>query len=530
MSELEFHLKGTIKTSKNVEHAEKDISNLIKEANESLLVKGAPEGKGAKILNFKVSDDTISLELLSDRYVRAHDALIRLYNPLRDLLGKKYQIGLRGMSTEYYCIKIADKNVNINKIKDILSDIPEIEDIKIDGDGYVEIYLKELSESDLRSHSIDRIIGLLKDEIERDSNTESAEISEMADKDYLVYKIAKIEPGTILYKCENRVELALDKDPTEAAEEIGWIKRFPGKGQWIYLPPYAKLFRAISDVIVEEMPEKLGFSEALFPKLIPLEIMKKMRYLEGLPEGMYYVSPPKRDPKIYERFKKELAIRDDIPIQILKEGLKDPSYVLAPAQCEPFYQIFSHEMVDIDELPIKMFDRSGFTYRWEGGATKGLDRVNEFQRIEMVFLGTLDQVKEIADDCLKAYMNVLDLMGLNWHVEVGDDPFYLEGLREEKRNIEYPDIPKFEIRVETVGGETISVGSVNIHGTHFVTGFSIRSPKPVWTGCVGLGVSRWVAVFLSHYGFEMKRWPAIIRDRINELPKVPKTLEWPKKR
>jgi len=530
MNKLEFHLKGTIKTSKDVECAKEDISEFIREANESLLVKGAPEGKGAKVLDFKVSNNTISLEIFSDRYVRAHDALIRLYNPLRDLLGRKYHVGLRGMSTNYYCIKITDDNIDLDNVKDILSDIPEIEDIKIGNEGNIEIYLKELSESDLRSHSIDRIIGLLKDELEPNLSADLADKTEKADKDYLVYRVAKVEPGTILFKCKDRIKLALDRDPTDVAEEIGWIKRFPGKGQWIYLPPYAKLFRAISDVIVEEMPEKLGFSEALFPKLIPLKIMKKMRYLEGLPEGMYYVSPPKRDPKIYERFKKELAIRDDIPIQILKEGLKDPSYVLAPAQCEPFYQIFSHEMVDLDELPIKMFDRSGFTYRWEGGATKGLDRVNEFQRIEMVFLGTLDQVNEIADDCLKAYMNVLDLMGLNWHVEVGDDPFYLEGLREEKRNIEYPDIPKYEVRVETVGGGTISVGSVNIHGTHFVTGFSIRSPKPVWTGCVGLGVSRWTAVFLSHYGFDIEKWPSIIKNRVKELPKVPKTLEWPKKR
>ncbi|BDC36579.1 serine--tRNA ligase [Candidatus Methanoliparum sp. LAM-1] len=517
MNDLEFHLKGTIKTNRNVEHAKEDIYNLIKEANESLLVKGAPKGKGAKVSNINVSNDKISLEIFSDRYVRAHDALIRLYNPLRKLLGKKYQIGLRGISTEYYCIKL-DKNVDLDDIKIVLNDIPEIKDVN-NNEGKIEIYLKELSESDLRSHSIDRIIGLLKDESLK-----------TADKDYLVYKIAKIEPGTILYRCKNRVKLALDRDPTEIAEEIGWIKRFPGKGQWIYLPPYAKLFRAISDIIVEEVPEKLGFSEALFPKLIPLEIMKKMRYLEGLPEGMYYVSSPKRDPNIYERFKKELAIRDEIPIEILKEGLKDPSYVLAPAQCEPFYQIFSHEMVDLDELPIKMFDRSGFTYRWEGGATKGLDRVNEFQRIEMVFLGTLDQVKEIADDCLKAYMDVMDLMGLNWHVEVGDDPFYLEGLREEKRDIEYPEIPKFEVRVETVGGRTVSIGSVNLHGTHFVTGFSIRSPKPIWTGCIGFGISRWVAVFLSHYGFDIEKWPSIIKERVRELPKVTKTLEWPKKR
>ena len=510
--ELNFHLKGIFNASGNVEKAIDDIERFIEDANQGLLVRGAPEGRGAKVVDWHISNDEIFFEIRSDRYVRAHDAFIRLYNPLREILGKSYHIGLRGMQAKDYEIEVDLEGADLKKIEDLLSDVPEVKKIEI-GEG-LKIIFNELSEGDLRSHSVDKIIKLIQGE----------------EKEELVYTVSKVRPGTRLYECKSKKNLSLDQDATELAEELGWVKRFPGKGQWTYLPPYAKLFRTISDVAVEEIPERLGFSEVLFPKLIPLEVMKKMRYLEGLPEGMYYVSPPKRDPKIFERFKRELAIRRDIPIDTLKEGLKDPAYVLAPAQCEPFYQFFSHEMVDMTELPIKVFDRSGFTYRWEGGAAKGLDRVNEFQRLEMVFIGTIEEVKETAQECLNAYMRVLDLMEFNWYVEVGDDPFYLEGLKEEKRDIEYPDIPKYEVRVESKGG-SISVGSVNIHGTHFVQGFSIQSPsRTVWTGCVGLGLSRWVAAFLTHHGFDLKDWPPVIKERIKELPKVPKTLEWPKKR
>jgi seryl-tRNA synthetase len=54
-----------------------------------------------------------------------------------------------------------------------------------------------------------------------------------------------------------------------------------------------------------------------------------MKYLEGLPEGMYYCSAPRRDPEVFEKFKNELLIKKEVPIERLKDGLKDPSYVLA---------------------------------------------------------------------------------------------------------------------------------------------------------------------------------------------------------
>jgi Seryl-tRNA synthetase len=272
--ELNFHLKGIFNASGNAEKAIDDIARFIEDANQGLLVRGAPEDRGAKVVDWHVSNDDISLEIRSDRYVRAHDAFIRLYNPLREILGKNYHIGLRGMQAKDYEIEVDLEGADLKKIKDLLSDVPEVKKIEI-GEG-LKIIFNELSEGDLRSHSVDKIIKLIQGE----------------GKEELVYVVSKVKPGTVLYECKSRKNLSLDQDATELAEELGWVKRFPGKGQWTYLPPYAKLFRTIADVAVEEIPERLGFSEVLFPKLIPLEVMKKMRYLEGLPEGMYYVSPP----------------------------------------------------------------------------------------------------------------------------------------------------------------------------------------------------------------------------------------------
>ncbi|OUJ18630.1 Seryl-tRNA synthetase [Methanonatronarchaeum thermophilum] len=514
---LELKLKGKILLSDTAnQEVTKDINKLLKTADQDILKKGAPEKMGATIKNWNVIEDQIEISIKSNRYVRAHEALIRLINPLSNKLGPKHHIGVRGIEIKEYQAHIKQELTEQEK-KRFKKEMKNLRWIsKIETKEGIKLHLTNLSESDIRNGVIDRLLKLTNEVI--------------TDDEEITYKVSEIEPGTTIKQSEKR-ELKLKTDPTTKASEKGWIKKFPGKGQWIYMPPYTKLFNALSELAKKHIPEKTGFNEAMFPKLIPLSIMNKMKYLEGLPEGMYYTSNPKRDDELYSLFKKELKILGEPPVDILEKGLKKPGYVLAPAQCEPFYQMFTHEMLSKENLPIKLYDNSGFTYRWEGGGSKGLDRVNEFQRNELVWIGKPKQTEKVANQVLDAYIDFIDkYIQPEWHIEVGDDPFYLEGRHGELDDIEYPDIPKREIRVKMPGNEEgLSIGSVNLHGTHFVKGFSIRSPykEPLWTGCAGLGLSRWVIAFLAYNGFNPENWPKEIKNKTQPLPETPYTLEWP---
>ena len=126
-------------------------------------------------------------------------------------------------------------------------------------------------------------------------------------------------------------------------------------------------------------------------------------------------------------------------------------------------------------------------------------------------------------------------LDLEYWVEVGDDPFYLEGRKKEDRGIEFPDVPKYEMRLwlphikdERKG---VAVTSANVHGTHFVEGFRIKDYKgrKVWTGCTGYGITRWVVGYLAQYGFDFDDWHPIIKKKIKNLPEVPQLITWPKK-
>ena len=516
---MKFTLKGEITFSKDATNAEEDIKKFIDEANNEIFLKGVPEDQkqdASKIINWNLNKDTLKVEMISGRRGRAHDAILRVKKPLTQLLGKKYRLGIRKIILTDYKIEIPiDERVE-------LKDVPYVDNYKIKDDAIV-LEFKDLEEGDLRKHIIDRVIKHVTSAVA--SHIPEAECGP---SDILTKQVTKVEPGTILEKsCIQKY--FFEGDPTEEAAKLGWVKKFSGRGQWFYAPPLVALQRALEDIFIEKMIEKLDFDECLFPKLIPIPIMERMKYLEGLPEGMYYCSAPRRDPETFNKFRDELTIKREVPIDLLKEGLKDPSYVLAPAQCEPFYEFLSHQVVDEKDLPIKFFDRSGWTYRWEAGGAKGLDRVHEFQRIELVWLGTPEQTEKLRDQTVDISHKIADEMELDWYTEVGDDPFYLEGRRVEERGIEFPDIPKKEMRLNVPGQKKgVAVVSANIHGTHFVEGFSVKETHNhrVWTGCTGIGLTRWVFGFLAQKGFDPENWPEDVKEKFKGV-KVPKLLTWP---
>ncbi|MCC7561694.1 MAG: serine--tRNA ligase [Methanobrevibacter arboriphilus] len=538
---MKFLLSGTITFNKNAEDAKEDIAKFIDEANENILLKGVKEGnesEGAKITDWNIKDDKLSIKIESGGKVRSHDGLLRIKKPLTQLIGKKYHLGIRKLHIDNYQVIIPTGEGKYEINHKLVRNLPQIDDFEIK-DKYVIVTIKDINESEIRKQGVNRIIKHIstkKEDIDKsnkeydnqDINAAREPSEDLSEKD-LTFTVTKITPGEIIAR-SGEFQTYFEGDVTEKAIELGWIKTFPGRGQWFYGPQMTALQRAFEKILIDNIVEKLGFDECLFPKLIPIPTMDKMRYLDGLPEGMYYCSAPKRDPEVFNKFKNELAINREVPMDLLKSGLKDPAYVLAAAQCEPFYEFLSHEVIDEKDLPIKFYDKSGWTYRWESGGAKGIDRVHEFQRIELVWIDKPEETSKIRDSTLELSHELATKLELEWYTEIGDDPFYLEGRKVENRGIEFPDVPKYEMRLKVPGQEKgVAVVSANVHGTHFTEGFSIREAHKhtLWTGCTGLGLTRWLFGFLAQKGFDENNWPELIKTQYKKT-KIPKILTWPK--
>jgi len=61
--------------------------------------------------------------------------------------------------------------------------------------------------------------------------------------------------------------------------------------------------------------------------------------------------------------------------------------------------------------------------------------------------------------------------------------------------------------------QSLSVFSSNFHAATFGKAFNIVvSGRPATTGCVAWGYERWVYALFSQFGFDVKQWPAGLRE------------------
>jgi len=485
-----------------------NVAEVLREAFEeskSALIRGAEKDleNACYVSDWTISENILKVSVTSGNLVRAHVGLLRLNKILSKHLGEKLRIGIRNISAKKFEIQLENKldEIAINKIKSI----PKITTVSTEkGDTVIE--LETLEEQDLRGNIIDRLITLV-EEVSRE-------------------KHVAFDQTQPIVKTSEKKQITYSGDPLLTGLELGWIVNFSGRGQFIYASKYGALFETIKSILLKEIAQKLGFKPFLLPKLIPFGVMKKMPgYFDSIPEGMFYVSPPPREPEAFENFKKEYKIRKEIPIEELKSVLKDPAYVLAPAQCEPFWQYYSQVAHDSSAYPLKYYDASGYTYRWEGGGVEGLVRVTEFQRIEMTYVGLPEQVVEIRDKIVERGIHVADrILDLEWRITAAA-PFYAKQASTQFDPLNSVEVPAYDIEIylpyrgPREKSEWLEVAGCFVHKKKFVDAFKIKGSdnSDIWTGCTGLGESRWVAAFLAEKGFKVEDWPAEVRKKYYEI-------------
>lgn len=496
---MKIEVDGRIVLSDILDMPENEVREFFREINNTVLKKGVPKGAIAPEINsFSVDGNEIKVNIISDRHVRAPNALLRIKKAIGKFLSK-YKIGVRKVVIDRCYVEIEVDN-SIDRLK-----LPYAT-CKIESNT-VKFVVENIEEQKIEDGLIDKLINLVKEKSLQ----------------------SKYKGKTEFWKLEkksNEKKMLFDENPTKKALELGWISEFPSIGQWIFTPPITKIFRTIEKMIIENIAVKHGFQEAIYPKLIPLEIYAKTGHLKGSAHEMYFAEPPiKRDSEIFEEFYDYVRL-GEIPKDMLREKLKPPLYGVCYAQCEPFYQLFSGKIVKLEDLPLKFFDRSGPSFRWESGGVRGLERVNEFHRIEFTYIGAPQDVVEIRDALLKSAIEIVDKkLDLEWRVAQAT-PVYLahEGrVSEEKGNFVHSY--DLEVYLPFRGGREesnwLEITSFHVHEDHYVRSFKIKEVKKrdIWTGCTGFGLERWLVGFLAEKGFEIEKWPEEIKNMVGELPK-----------
>ncbi len=482
------------------------VEGLVNEANTVLFRRGVPAGAAedevGRITAWKVDGNELTLEIESGPYTRAHDALFRFRKQIAPRLGK-FRLGLRGIEVKAFHISMKGEFPAGMR----LPALPFINSFTLEGNA-LELDLR-MEAAELEDRVPDRLVHLVEEKCQA------------------VEYGGKAEHWELCFESKKRAG-KYSGDPTEEMVRRGWIKHGVSRGQWIHGPQSTQLFRAFEQIVFEEIIGPLGFSEMIFPKLVPWEVWKHSGHAKGVYPEIYYVCTPKtRDPAYWEEVADWFKVTGEVPVDLIRSKIDGPIGGLTYAQCPSFWPFVQGETLATDSLPIKIFDRSGTSHRYESGGIHGIERVDEFHRIEILWLGTVEQTCAIADTLHQAYMRVFeDILELEWRA-AKVTPWFMA---QEGMIGTGSDSCGCGARVGTTDYEALlpynknwlEFQNVSINGDKYPKGFSVKiqSGKDLWSGCSGIGLERWTAAFLAQKGFELSEWP----ERVASIVGTPKEL------
>ena len=307
--------------------------------------------------------------------------------------------------------------------------------------------------------------------------------------------------------------------------KLDWLKQGPTKGKWFYRPQAAAILKTMEKIAIEEVLKPLGFKEIIESNLVPFDVWLKTGHMEGMPGEFYYVSEPAtRDTEAWERFVDLTKITKEIDIGELKKNLGDPVGGICYAQCPLIYWSFKGKTISEKSLPVFVYDHTAVSNRYESGGRHGIERVDEFHRIEPVYIGTREQLLKLREDLLERYKHVFNnIFDLEWRM-AWVTPWYMQqaGKIGDKGTQDTGTID-FEAYMPYRGdrkkSEWLEFQNLSILGDKYIKAFNIKAQKSeLWSGCSGIGLERWTTAFLAQKGIDPDNWPKEFRKYLNKIP------------
>ena len=299
----------------------------------------------------------------------------------------------------------------------------------------------------------------------------------------------------------------------EGLVERGWMHDY-GKGQVAYTGPVLKLARLINERSGELYAQAFGAVDGHYPAMIDADTLHKCGYFDSHPNAVTFVGNIIEDIDALEEFR--LA-------NSCSEGAHMPPHdhvhidgmCLNPAACFPCYPTLTGKTFAQGQA----YSWLGRVFRYESRNIRGLDRLYEFNVRELVFVGNEDYVRACRVKALPIVEELAAMMDIDCKVQTATDPFFAT-VSAAKKFWQAAQEVKNEIKIPALGRDgqisQLACGSINLHGNFFGKRFDIRDGdgEPVQTGCVGLGIERWVLAAFTQHGFEPARWPAEVANKI----------------
>jgi seryl-tRNA synthetase len=295
--------------------------------------------------------------------------------------------------------------------------------------------------------------------------------------------------------------------------ERGWMHDY-GKGQVAYSGPVLKLAQLINEKAGELYKKAFNATDGHFPAMIDADTLHKCGYFDSHPNAVTFVGNVVEDFDAIEEFRRANSCSEGALLP-QPEHIHIDGMCLNPAACFPCYPTLKGKTY----LTGECFTWMGRVFRYESRNINGLDRLYEFNVRELVFVGTEEYVRECRAKALPIVEEMATFFDIDCQVQTATDPFFAT-VSAAKKFWQAAQEVKNEIKIPALGNDgstkMLACGSINLHGNFFGKRFEFycANGEPAQTGCVGLGIERWVLAAFTQHGFEPHRWPEAVRNRI----------------
>lgn len=302
----------------------------------------------------------------------------------------------------------------------------------------------------------------------------------------------------------------------KALVERGWIHDY-GKGQVAYSGPVLRLAQFINEESAKLYGTVFDFQEMHFPAFIDHDVLHKAGYIESHPNAVTFVSNVVEDFDVLEAYRAGNTPETG-PTAPQTADLRHDGMCLNPAACLPAYPTLQGRTVGPEGFIVSWLGR---VFRYESRNISGLDRLYEFNVREIVFVGSEEFVADRRERALPLVRSLAETIDLDMSLQSATDPFFATVSAAKKFFQQAHDV-KAEILLASLDSEDrrkwLAGGSINLHGNFFGQRFDIRTEDgaPAHTGCIGLGIERWIIAAFTQHGLDPERWPARVRSAVFE--------------
>ncbi|MHA1464460.1 MAG: aminoacyl--tRNA ligase-related protein [Candidatus Heimdallarchaeaceae archaeon] len=461
---------------------------------------------------WSIKGSELALKISSIDSISPHVAILRIRKQLAAAVGKKYRVGLRGFKFKNYKIttEIEDKPIK----EFTLPLTKKLTFSEKEDKNWVEIEIDpDISEDFVEKGTIERIVRRVGEKISKQK-----------------FGAKKEHHDIVWYSGEK--ELFTEENPTQLMQEANWIQRTNYRNQWILTPTLTTLSEALKQIMVDYVYKPLGFDQMMIPKLVDWSVWLRSEHAEGLYRGgfePYFVVQPKEPtPEYFEEIADYITVTKTIPDDMLSEKVTAPIGGLSYAQCPPFWPWLQGKTLAKESLPIKVYDWSGPTYRYESGSAYGFERVDELHRIETLFIGTPEQTREIGKDVRNKLRDVFEkALELEFR-EARVLPWWLQqSAREDQEDLDELVVGTIDFeaympyRGSRKESEWLEIQNISIIGQKYPKGFSVKAESnlELWSGCGGGSFERFLTAFISQKGLNPDDWPTEFKKYFDKLPK-----------